>query len=132
MIMGSYKRQIRNKVTTLSIQLKKQYYTNRISPCKGNMKESWKVINELQNKRSKSSNNDCLKESGTESVQKRDPSTVVNNFFCSIGKELANKIDPAPNPLLSGEYVLNKSLAAFNFKTIELKGIRDAFAKLKQ
>ena len=44
----------------------------------------------------------------------------MNNFLCSIGKELANKNDPAPNPLLSGEYVVNKSKAVFIFKTIEL------------
>ena len=75
------------------------------------MKESWKVINELHNKRSKSSNIDCLKDSGTESIHKQDISNGMNNFFCSIGKELANKIDPAPNPLLSGEYEVNKNKA---------------------
>ena len=45
-LMDSY-RQIRNRVTTLSKQLKKQYYTNKVSACKGNMKVSWKTINEL-------------------------------------------------------------------------------------
>ena len=129
-LMDSY-RQIRNKVNALNVLLKKQYYTNRISACKGNMKESWKVINELHNKRSKSSNIDCLKDSGTEYVHKQDISNGMNNFFCSIGKELANKIDPAPNPLLSGEYEVDKNKAVFNFKTIELKGIRDAFASIK-
>ena len=59
LLMGSY-RQIRNKVNVLNTQLKKQYYTNKISACQGNMKESWKAINELLNKRSKSSNIDCL------------------------------------------------------------------------
>ena len=129
-LMDSY-RQMRSKVTTLNIQLKKQYYANRISACKGNMKESWKVINEVHNKRSKSSNIDCLKESGTESVLKQDISNVNTNFFCSIGKELAEKSAPAPNPLLSGEYEVNKSKAVFNVKTIELIGIRDAFTKIK-
>ena len=66
-LMDSY-RQIRNKVDALNVQLKKQYYNNRIAACKGNMKESWKTINELLNKRSKSSNIDCLKESGTETM----------------------------------------------------------------
>ena len=58
-LMDSY-RQVRNKVNTMNKQLKKQYYTNKISACKGNMKESWKTINEFLNKRSKSSNIDCL------------------------------------------------------------------------
>ena len=69
-LMDSY-RQVRNKVNVLNIQLKKQYYTNKISACQGNMKESWKAINELLNKRSKSCNIDCLKQSGSETVHKK-------------------------------------------------------------
>ena len=129
-LMDSY-RQIHNKVNALNVQLKKQHYTNRISACKGNMKESWKAMNELLNKRSKSSSIDCLKESGTETRNKKDVSNAMNNFFCTIGRDLADKIQLAANPLLSGEYVVNKDKAKFNFKTIELKDIRDAFAKVK-
>ena len=124
-------RQIRNNVKALNVQLKKQHYANRISACKGNMKESWKTINELLNKRSKSSSIDCLKESGTETRNKKDISNAMNNFFCTIGRDLADKIQPAANPLLSGEYEVNKDKAKFHFKTIELKDIRDAFAKVK-
>ena len=36
-LMDCY-RQIPNKVNVLNIQLKKQYYTNKISDCQGNMK----------------------------------------------------------------------------------------------
>ena len=129
-LMDSY-RQIRNNVNTLYVQLKKQHYTNRISACKGNMKESWKAMNELLNKRSKCSSIDCLKESGTETRNKTDISNAMNNFFCTIGRDLADKIQLAANPLLSGEYEVNKDKAKFNFKTIELKDIRDAFAKAK-
>ena len=95
------------------------------------MKESWKVTNELLSKRSKSSSIDCLKESGTEIRNKKDVSNEMNNFFCTIGSNLADKIQPAANPLLSGEYEVNKDKAKFNFKTIEVKDIRDAFAKAK-
>ena len=115
----------------LNAQLKKQHYTNRISASKGNMKESWKAINELLNKTSKSSNIDCLKESGTEIRNKKDISNTMNNFFCTIGRNLADKIQPAANPLLSGEYEVNKDKTKFNFKTIEVKDIMDAFAKVK-
>ena len=37
----------------------------------------------------------------------------------------------AANPLLSGEYEINKDKTKFNFKTIEVKDIRDVFAKVK-
>ena len=38
-LMASY-RQVRNKVNSLNIQLKKQYFSNRIFACQGNMKDS--------------------------------------------------------------------------------------------
>ena len=90
-LMDSY-RKIRNKVKALNVLLKKKHYTNRISACKGNMKESWKAINELLNKRSKSSSIDCLKESGTEILNKKNVSNARNNYFCTIGSDLADKI----------------------------------------
>ncbi len=31
-------------------------------------------------------------------VHKKDISNAMNNFFCSVGKDLADKIDPAPIP----------------------------------
>ena len=52
--------QARNRVNSLNIQLKRQYFSAKISNCKGNMKESWKTVNELLNKRSKSCNIYCL------------------------------------------------------------------------
>ena len=64
------------------------------------MKESWKAINELLNKRSKSSNIDFLREPGSETVHKKDISNAMNSFFCSVGKDPADKIDPAPIPFL--------------------------------
>ena len=129
-LMDSY-RQVRNRVNTLNVQLKKEYYTNKISACEGNMKESWKTINELLNKRSKSSNIDCLKESDSETVCKKEISNKMNSFFCSVGKDLADKIDPVSNPLLSGDYEVNPDKAEFHFRTIEVQEIRDAFAKVK-
>ena len=99
-LMDSY-RQVRNQVNSRNIQLKKQYFTDKISTCQGNMKESWKAVNELLNKRSKSSNIKCLKEAGTETVHKKDISDAMNNFFCSVGKELAasrqNRFCPKPS-----------------------------------
>ena len=56
------------------------------------MQESWKTINELLNKRSKSSSIDSLKESSSETVHRKDIPDVMNNYFCSVGKDLADKI----------------------------------------
>ena len=73
-LMDAY-RQTRNRVNSLNIQLKRQYFSAKISECKGNMKESWKTVNELLNKRSKSCNIDCLKDS---------EHTIVNKRYCYL------------------------------------------------
>ena len=54
----------------------------------------------------------------------------MNNFFCSIGKELADKIDSVPNSLFTGEHEVNGNKAKFNFRTIEVKEIRAVLAKI--
>ena len=82
-------------------------------------------------KRSKSSNIECLKDLGTETTHKKGISNAMNNFFCSVGKDLANKIAPVPNSLLSGDYEIIKDKAKFSFRTVEVKDIRAAFAKIK-
>ena len=52
----------------------------------------------------------------------------MNSLFCSVGKDLAEKIDPARNPLLPGDYEIDKPKATFHFRTIQVQEIRDAFA----
>ena len=59
LLMSSY-RQLRNKVNSLHAKLKRQYFATRVSKSKGNMKETWKTINQLFNKRSKPTNIDLL------------------------------------------------------------------------
>ena len=40
-------RQTSNRAYSLNVKLKRQYSTTKTSACKGNMKESWKTVNEL-------------------------------------------------------------------------------------
>ena len=71
LVMESY-RQVRNRVNALNKQLKKEDFVKKISSCKGNVKDSWRTINELLNKRSKSLNIDTLKGSDSKTVRKKD------------------------------------------------------------
>ena len=70
-------------------------------------------------------------ENRVDSVHKKDISNAMNSFFCSLGKDLADKIDPASNPLLAADYEINKHKAKFRFRTIEVEEIRGAFATVK-
>ena len=128
--MDAY-RQARNRDNSLNIQLKRQNFSAKISEYKENMKESWKTVNELLNKRSKSCNIDCLKDSEHTFVNKKAISNAMNNIFCTMGEKLASKIDAVPNPLLSGDATEHNSSVKFQFGSITVKEIRDAIAKIK-
>ena len=71
------------------------------------MKESWQTINHLLNMRSKSTNIDCLSDSSQTLFDKQRISDKMNQFFCSVGKKLAEEFAATPNPLLSGECSIN-------------------------
>ena len=58
-------------------------------------------------------------------------SNAMNNLFSTVGKDLADKIDPAPNPLLSGAFEVNRQKLKFCFRTTEVQEIRDAFDAVK-
>ena len=85
----------------------------------------------MLNKRSKSTNIDLLKGPGGEIVSKQEISNAMNEYFCSVGKDLASKIEDAPNPMLTGEYNLNPDNRRFNFRPIVVQDIRDAMGKIK-
>ena len=84
------------------------------------MKESLRAVNKLLSK-SKSSKNKCLKVGGTETVNEKSISDVMDSFIWSIGKELAEKLDCVPNPLLTIEYEVKANKAKFSFKANHAK-----------
>ena len=54
----------------------------------------------------------------------------MNNFFYSIGKDLAKNIKEKPNPLLSGGYQINKEGKTFRFEAISEQSIGDTIEKI--
>ena len=78
------------------------------------MKETWKTINQVLNKSSKSTSIDSLQGSDSEIFHKKDISNTMNQFFYSVGKDLASKI--VPNPLPSGGHEININKGGFHAK----------------
>ena len=129
-MISSYK-QCRNQVNTLIVTLKRQYFSDKILQQKGNMKESWQTINQLLNKRSKSTNIYSLSDSSQTLFDKQRMLDKMNQFFCSVGKTLAADIDVTHNPLLSGEFSINDGGKIFNFRAINEGDLQKAMAKMK-
>ena len=76
--------------------------------------------------RSKSTNVVCLKDQDKEFVGKNEIAESMNQFFCSVGKDLANEIDDAPNPLFSEDYTINfqerdLSVVLFKIRSSEMQ-----------
>ena len=44
-----------------------------------------------------------------------DIAEALNNFFCTIGETLSDKIRSARNPLLESDYGVNPEKLGFNF-----------------
>ena len=59
-------------------------------------------------------------------MHKEGISNAMNNFLCTVGKDLAGKIDVSPNPLLSKDFDVNRDNTKFNRgKAKDYQGPRD-------
>ena len=56
---------------------------------------------------------------------------VMNEYFCSVSKNLDEKIEYDHNPLRSGDYNVNPEEKCFGFNTIDLRNIKDAIGRIK-
>ena len=95
------------------------------------MKETWKTINQLFNRRSKSKNIDVLRDQNKTLSNKREISQSMNSFFCSIGKDVASNIEGGYDLLIFCDYFLNSNVLKFIFKSIHGEKIREAIGKLR-
>ena len=59
-------------MNSLKVMLKRKYFVNKIIEDKGNIQETWKITNELLNKRKKFSNTTSLKDGNTEIQEKKE------------------------------------------------------------
>ena len=64
-------------------------------------------------------------------IVKQKIADTMSEYFCSVGKDLAEKIVYASNLLLSRDYNVNPEEKCFRFKTIDVRNIRDAAGKIK-
>ena len=95
------------------------------------MKETWKTINLLLNKRSKTTNIKSLKVDDQFIVDNTEIAQSMNKFFCSVGEKLSDHIPQQPNPMLSNEYVVNQPSTQFRFEAVSPVGAERSLMKMK-
>ena len=132
--MASY-RHARNRVNNLNKNLKREYISKKIALEKGNLTETWKTLNLLLNKISKTTNVEYLNVNGEVIIENSDIAMSMNEFFCSVGRNLSVKIPQQPNPLLFGEYKINESTeqpTEFKFHPVDDTTINRVLGKMKK
>ena len=130
LLMQSY-RHIRNQVNKLNGQLKREYFTKKIASCEGDLKDTWKTINNVLNKKSKTTNILSINIDGKQISTSADIAESMNNFFCTIGETLSDKIPKAKNPLLENDYDVNPRKTKFEFHVIDTFQLCKVFGKFK-
>ena len=130
LLMQSY-RQIRNKANNLNRQLKREYFSEKITQFQGDLKKTWKTINQIINKKSSTTFVASLKVDGENISDSAKIASSMNEFFCTIGDRLSKKIPDKPNPLLSNEYSIDRPSSSFAFSAIMTDKLIASLNKMK-
>ena len=84
----------KNKLTSILRQCEKEYYSNLLEESKQNIKETWKIVNKLLNKKSTKnpSYSSEYKNNGSTIPGNKNIAEHFNQFFVNIGPTLAKNI----------------------------------------
>ena len=86
----------RNLVTFAIKQSKKKYYNNAFIAAKNSIQGTWRIINDLLDRRSKESIKELqIGDSGRTTTDPQIIATKLNEFFSSISSELHNALPPS-------------------------------------
>ena len=129
-LMQSY-RHMRNKANKINAELKRDYFTHKIASFEGALKRTWQIINNVLNKKSKTTNIASLNIDGKHVSTNAEIAESMNNFFCTIGETLSDKIAQTRNPLLENDYEVNPHKTKFMFHVIDKLQLGKVFGKLK-
>ena len=111
--------------------MKREYFSNKLESCEGNINETWKTVNQLINKRSKTTNILSIKEDEKVISHPLDIAETMNHFFCNIGKDLSDKIPATKNPLLKGDFGDKIISSLFSFSPLNKEKVLKAFFESK-
>ena len=104
---NQYNRLIKNTI--------KSYYTEEIRNNKGNLKNTWKTINQLISKQSKTSHVGLIKNDNDEEILGRDLPNAFNEHFIEVGQRLCREI---PEASKQPEFYIKSCNAQFQFREV--------------
>ena len=118
---------MKNKVDYKIRELKVNYYTNKITENKGNIKGTWKVLKQLTGKANKSISIGELTIDGEETSEKQEISKKLNQYFSSIGEKLSQDIQTST---MSPVQAIKRTHTSFKLKQITPKQVYNLLVSL--
>ena len=115
----------------MNTQLKREYFSEKITQSQGDLKKTWKTINQVINKKSNTTVVPNLTVEGQTIWGNKAIASSMNEYFCSIGNKLSEKIPNKANPLLSGEYPFEIPPLSFSFSAIMADKLSSTLNKMK-
>ena len=113
-------------------KLKREFFSDKINAFEGNMKETWKTINQMIDERSKTTHISSLEDGDKDITDSQQIADAMNQYFCNRGEKLSSKIPTRRNPLLSGDVKINQNSKIFRFKNVDEMQICTAMKRLKK
>ena len=118
----------RNEVNASIREARVTYFNDSIKKHRGNLKETWNIINSSLGRKPKMTVINELIDAGKVFVQKKDIAEQMNNHFCSLGSKLASFIpDTASQP----EDFLGRTDLNFCFRPVNVEYILNLISNLK-
>ena len=118
----------RNSLNTQIRNAKSEYYTNKFNENEGNIKETWKTINNTIKTKKKSNATITLNEND-KPIENKDIPNSFNNYFTGIANQLTNQLPTSQHSASS--YLRDRINNTFFMSPIEKYEISKAVNKLK-
>ena len=117
-------RSLRNKITKMNRQKKKQYYKNKVRECNNDSKKLWNTLNEAMGRDTKAKVPTFIEVNGVFLTKPVDIANYFNNFFITKIKNIRDRMSPI-NSGLSQTIIRNKIMKGkecnFEFKEITIE-----------
>ena len=111
--------------------MKSNYYAAKFKKREGNIRDTWKGINEVLNRKGKASEyRTHLIDNGKIIKDDSEIAECFNKFFTNIGPELAKSIKCDSNKTYKS-YLKDRINSNFEFCTVSIKDVDDVLNKLK-
>ena len=115
----------------LIMDAKKEYYANKITRHKNDIKKTWGIISEIMNKGRKKSNFPPFFEVDNKKItERKDIANEFNKFFATVGQKLADEIDQKGLPSVNS-YLGQKPNSQFSFKPTTPERIQKILDNIK-